>query len=43
MLSRGFTGTMPDIEDRAAPRVDWARAALPPVIALAALIVAVML
>jgi cobalt/nickel transport system permease protein len=43
MLSRGFTGTMPDIEERAAPGADWARAALPPSVALAALIAAVVL
>jgi len=43
MLSRGFTGTMPDLEEQAAPSGDWARAALPPVAALTALLAAVML
>ncbi len=43
MLSRGFTGTMPDTEDRAAPGADWARAALPPTVAFAALLAAVIL
>ncbi|MGB1610245.1 MAG: cobalt ECF transporter T component CbiQ [Actinobacteria bacterium] len=43
MLSRGFSGTMPDTEERATPGADWARAALPPVVALAALLSAVVL
>jgi cobalt/nickel transport system permease protein len=43
MLSRGFTGTMPDLEDQATPGGDWARAAVPPVAALTALLAAVML
>ena len=43
MLSRGFTGTMPDLEEQATPGGDWARAAVPPVAALTALLAAVML
>ena len=43
MLSRGFTGTMPDLEEQATPGGDWARAAAPPVAALTALLAAVML
>ncbi len=42
MLSRGFTGTMPDLEEQATPGGDWARAAVPPVAALTALLAAVM-
>ena len=43
MLSRGFTGTMPDLEEQATPGGHWARAAVPPVAALTALLAAVML
>ena len=43
MLSRGFTGTMPDLEEQATSGGDWARAAVPPVAALTALLAAVML
>ena len=43
MLSRGFTGTMPELEEQATPGGDWARAAVPPVAALTALLAAVML
>jgi hypothetical protein len=43
MLSRGFTGTMPDLEEQATPGGDWVRAAVPPVAALTALLAAVML
>jgi len=34
---------MPDLEEQATPGGHWARAAVPPVVALAALLAAVML
>ncbi len=36
MVSRGFTGTMPDLDSARAGRRDWALAALAPLVALAA-------
>jgi cobalt/nickel transport system permease protein len=42
MLARGFTGTMPDLDDRRALTSDWLRASLPAVAAWGALAVAVL-
>src|SRR5690606_5668498 len=43
MLARGFTGTMPDIDDRRAGGRDWATAGGPAVVALVGLVTVLVL
>lgn len=40
MVSRGFTGSMPDTDHRSATATDWLRAVSAPIVAVAALILA---